>query len=245
MSNVGSDSKKTSRPTPSDEKASLARRWGLARNVYAATMVRAERWLGVRVFRVRVRPLVASTGMPALPSGLSIRQVSTDELRALVAEPALQLDGTFIDSAAASTAIMTGVFENDRLAAYAFATGHAVPAGDGMWVKCDYPYRYSFKSFTRPEYRGRRLSTFASLASDAMFMNLGYTHAISYTETHNFASIRTEASKGNVLIGIAGYVRFGSSRLSFRSPGCRRVGFAFYPSMPEERYLIPHHSTLR
>jgi hypothetical protein len=215
--------------------ASSARRQPIWRALYAGVMSRAERWFGLRLFRVRARPLVGTRSLPPLPSGWSVRQVTRQELVGQLEVPELHLGGAFFESSASTSAIMTGVFRENRLVSYAFATSHGVPAADGMWVRCEHPYRYSFKSFTHPEYRGRRLSTYASLASDSMFLNRGYTHAISYTDTHNFASINTESSKGNVLIGFAGYVKIGSICFAFRSPGCRRVGFGFYHPNDERR----------
>jgi hypothetical protein len=190
-------------------------------------MPRVEARLGVYVFRVRARPLVGTADLPPLPPGWTVRQLTHSELRAVAADPSLEISDDFVASTVARSSTATVVFDGQRIVSYAFAIVGSAPAGDGVWVSCSPPYRYSFKSFTRPEYRGRRLSAYTSLGSDAVFLRRGCTHAISYTATHNFASIRTEASKGNVPIGFAGYIVFGERRFTFRSPGCRRAGFAF------------------
>ena len=223
-------SKETDHETSGDDAHSSFRstrqRWGIARALFASVMGHAERAFGLHVYRIRARPLVEAN-LPPLPEGWSVRQVSWRELHALARDPALALKGEFLNSTAARWATMTAVFDHERLVSYAFAIAGSGPAGDDMWVKCSPPYRYSFKSFTRPESRGRRLSTYASLGSDRFFLRGGCTHAISYAATYNFASIRTEASKGNVFIGIAGYLKLGNLRVTFRSPGCRHAGFEF------------------
>lgn len=205
-----------------------AKRWGFAPTLYAAIMLRVERWFGLRVFRVRSRPLVESPNLPPLPAGWSVRQVAESKLRALAEDPELDLAADFVEWAIVSAATMTVVFEHDRAVAYAFAIAGRAPADDGVWVQCEYPSRYSFKSYTRPEHRGKRLSTYASLCSDAVFMRRGYTHALSFANTSNYASIRTEADKGNRVIGIAGYVVLRWLRFTFHSRGCRRAGFALF-----------------
>ena len=191
-------------------------------------MMRLERWFGVRVFRVRSRPLVQTPRLPPLPAGWSIREVSHSQMRVLAQDPELDLAMDFVEWAIANSATMTTVFEHERAVAYAFAIAGSAPAGDGVAVRCEHPYRYSFKSYTRPEHRGKRLSTYTSLGSDAAFMRRGFTHAISYARTSNYGSMRTEAGKGNRVIGIAGYVIFRGVRFTFHSRGCRRVGFAFF-----------------
>ena len=205
-------------------------RWGFARTLYAVAMMRLEAWFGLRVFRVRSRPLVETPSLPPLPAGWSVREVRDSELRALAQDPELDLAADFVDWASANSATMTAVFEHNAVVAYAFAIAGSAPAGDGVGVRVEHPYRYSFKSYTRPEHRGKRLSTYTSLCSDAAFVRRGFTHAISFAHTSNYASIQTETDKGNHAIGVAGYVAFRGLRFTFHSRGCRRVGFAFFPA---------------
>ena len=203
------------------------RRWGLTRALYVSVMIRLEKYFGLHVYRVRARPLVETPSLPPLPVDWTVRQVPHCEFVHLVDDKELGLTGDFVNSPVAERATMTAVFEQNRIVSYAFATVGSAPHRDGVWVQCESPFRYSFKSHTRPSHRGMRLSTYTSLCSDVLFMRLGYTHAISFTHTHNFASIRTEASKGNRYIGIAGYLSVRRLNFTFRSPRCRRAGFRF------------------
>ncbi len=201
-------------------------------------MNRLERCFGLHVYRVRARPLVTAPSLAPLPIGWTVRQVRHSELVRLSDDESLGLSLKFVDDPISAKATMTAVFEGERIVSYAFATLGGAPHGDGIWVHCEAPFRYSFKSYTRPSHRGLRLSTYTSLCSDVLFMRLGCTQAISYTNICNFASIRTEASKGNRYIGIAGHLSIGRLHLTFRSPGCRRAGFRFFTPIRQERYAL-------
>lgn len=221
-----------------DSFSTACKRWGLARALYISVMTRLERWLGIHVYRVRARPLVETPSLSPLPVGWLVRRVPHSELVELAGDDELGLSRKFVNSAFAETATMTAVFEHNQIVSYAFATLGGAPHDDEMCVQCESPYRYSFKSYTRPSHRGLRLSTYTSLYSDALFMRFGCTHAISYTHTHNFASIRTESSKGNCYIGIAGYFSIGGMKLTFRSPGCSRAGFKFFSPNTRTTLLV-------
>jgi hypothetical protein len=204
-------------------------RWGLARALYISAMSRLEWWFGIHVYRVRARPLVEVPSLPPLPVGWSVREVPACELAELAGDEELGLSRQFVNSAIAATATMMAVFEQNQIVSYSLATLGGARHDDRVCVQCEPPFRYGFKSYTRSSHRGLRLSAYTSVWSDALFMRRGCTHAISCTQTHDFASIRSERSKGNRYVGIAGYLRIGRTPLTFRSPGCRRARFKFFP----------------
>ena len=63
------------------------------------------------------------------------------------------------------------------------------PHSPGLWVAFEKPYRYGYKAYTRPEYRGRHLQKPIRLLADAYSIALGYTATVSYIELHNFPSM--------------------------------------------------------
>jgi len=120
---------------------------------------------------------------------------------------------------------MTAVYHEGEIVAYAWATTGEAPISQRLSAGGNANDRYSYKSYTVPSHRGKRLSTIASLYSDLEFRARGCTHAVSYTDAHNFESIRTEASKGNILVGWAGYLEAFGHTFTFRTPGAIAAGF--------------------
>ena len=202
------------------------------RRAFVWLLAGAEARLGLRVFRVRVRELVATLPLSPLPPEWRVEQLPSEQWRALVNDPGLCLEPSDITDFQSAT--MTAVLHRDRVVAYAFAAVGGARIDEHVCASCDLPYRYSFKSYTRPEYRGRRLSAYTSLHSDPLFLARGCTHAISYASCYNLASIRTEASKGNRYAGFAGYIVLGGWTITFHSPGAKKIGFRLASAARQE-----------
>jgi hypothetical protein len=87
--------------------------------------------------------------------------------------------------------------------------------------------RYVYHTYTRPEYRGRRLPAALNALDETEAAAQGRTHTISFVESHNYPSIAFGNRLGNRCIGYAGYVRLCGRPYPFRTPGARRHGFQF------------------
>ncbi len=195
-------------------------------DIVRALLDRILQILGIHCYRVRVRQLVEFP-FPTMPDGYSLRQLTPSEIRRAAQDPTLDLPLEFVDDAIARGDVMTAVTVDGQVVSYAWASAGPAPHVDSVWADVSFPYRYSYKGFTLPAFRGQRLSTLTSFGSDRLFLQRGMTHAVSFTDLSNTPSQRTEHRKGNRFIGFAGYFAFGSRRICFRSAACKRIGFRF------------------
>ena len=53
--------------------------------------------------------------------------------------------------------ICAAAFDRDRMVAYVWRSFSTAPHTDGLWVTFERPYRYGYKAFTAPAYRGQHL----------------------------------------------------------------------------------------
>ena len=203
------------------------RRWGFARALH-----RGLAWLlrrvGIRVFAVFRRE---HHGVPAEHLGspdIVMRLVGWDELFELARDPALDLEEPFLREAQARGDLCVGAFDGGRLVSYLWRAFEPVPAEDGFWVRFDRPNRYGYKAFTVPSHRGLRIQSALAPTTDRMLLERGYTHAISYVESDNHASIRSDLRHGNERVGFAGWIDVPGLRWTFSSPGARAHGFEFF-----------------
>ena len=203
-------------------------RFGLLPAIRGRFMHRLQKRFGVHVCRVKTRPLAHAPPDPNLPPGMRLCVLDKEVLLSACEDTALSLSGEFVEEALERGDVSFGALDGDRVVAYVWRTLTAAPHTDGLWVRVDRPYRYGYKGFVLPEYRGRRLDQALSFFSDAYFLERGYTQDIGFVDTHNLASVAAEKRKGNVLIGYAGYVNWFGRCLLFRTPAVKRTGFEFY-----------------
>ncbi len=201
------------------------RRWGWARSIFIRVVRRLEKHL--QLYTIWTRPLTVNPPNPNLPSGVSFRILDRATLLAATEDPELDLSRAWVESALAHGGVAFGAFDGAILAAYLWRTVGMAPHLDGLWVKVDRPYRYSYKAFTRPKYRGRQINAAVSFFSDTYFLERGYTTDIQFVDLSNVPSLKTKKYKGNRSIGFAGYVKWSGRYFTFRTPAVRRTGFAF------------------
>ena len=203
------------------------RRWGLRRFLYGLLMGRLQRH-GLRLFFIfrRSHHGVATTHQAG--DQIEMRIVEWDELFRYADDPAMELDGAFLRDAKARGDICVGAFDEGRLVAYIWRAFQPLPAADGFWVRFDPPNRYGYNAFTLPSHRGKHLQGALAPATDPLLTERGYTHAIGYIESHNFASIRSALRQDNVRIGYAGSISLMGRRRTFSSKGARQQGFFFF-----------------
>lgn len=206
------------------------RRWGWTRALYAALMRRLRRWLVL--CRIHSRPMQDRPTFleddPALPVRLLSRQ---DLLRAVEQMPA-QLDRGFVEAALARGDVCAGAYDGDRLVSFVWRSFSMAPHEPGLWVEVQKPFRYGYKAYTHPDYRGRHLVSRIAVHTDRLCLERGFTHAVGFIETHNYSSITADLRHGNVLVGYAGYLHLFGRWLPFRTPGARRHGFRFIRHSP-------------
>jgi hypothetical protein len=117
-----------------------------------------------------------------------------------------------------------GAFERDRLVGYTWRTFTAAPDRDGLWARVSHPYQYSYKAFTRPSYRRKRIHVAITFVADAYLLRRGYMFEVGYMEIDNFASIGVADFLGRRRIGYAGYVKWFGRSIPFRTPAVKKIG---------------------
>ncbi|GAB1269175.1 hypothetical protein NBRC116493_24280 [Aurantivibrio infirmus] len=200
-------------------------RWGFRRFLYAAILWRVGAWL--RFSYVFVRELESDPKLPPLSEGRVVRLASIDELLTAAQDPILDLDRDFVTAAVARGEQCSAVFQGDQIIAYAWEATRATPHTNFVTVCFEKPYRYRFNAFTHPAFRQQNLQHIISLYTDPMFIKQGYRYVISFIETHNYPSVSSNLSRGNIIVGYAGYLKLWRKVFCFRTKGARRVGFKF------------------
>jgi len=196
-------------------------------------MTVVHRWFVLAV--IDLRPHYASPRLPTLAAHRSVRIASRDELLVASRSPIYDLAPTFVDEALAQGDLCIAAYENEKIIAYVWRAFSATPHVDGVWVDFGAKYRYGYKAFTHPAYRQQQLQHLVGLLTDPMMIERGFTHGISFVETHNFASRISDMKRGSVCVGYAGYFRLFGKVLPFRSPGAKKHGFRFF--IPDKRLI--------
>jgi hypothetical protein len=178
---------------------------------------------------VTTRPLFEAPRLTP-PDGIEVRYPTQAELLAAADRGDMMLDRERVEDALAHGDLCSAAFDGDRMVGYAWNAFRKAPHINAIWIEFQAPYRYGYKSFVLPEYRGRRISNGMAPHSDKDSINRGFTDAISFVETHNYKSIRaTCRHPGREFVGVAGYLYLFGRLLPFRSPSVRKLGFRFVP----------------
>jgi hypothetical protein len=201
-----------------------ARRWGWKRSLFIRVISMLRRYAGLHIYRTNVRPLVAQSPEPCLPSGITVRSAAPEELLKAAGDPELDLGLDFVRDALFRGDMAFGAFEGDRLVGYTWRTFTAAPDRDGLWARVRHPYQYSYKAYTRPSHRRKRIHVAITFLADAYLLGRGYSFEVGYVEISNFASIGVATFLGRRKIGYAGYVKWFGRRIPFRTPAVKRIG---------------------
>jgi len=200
------------------------RRWGWNRSLLIRVISILRRYAGVHLYRINVRSLVGPSPEPHLPTGITVRIVPPEELLRAADDPDLDLSLDFVRDALARGDMAFGAFEGDRLVGYTWRTFTAAPDRNGLWARVSHPYQYSYKGFTRPSHRRKRIHVAITSFADAHLLRSGYTFEVGYTEIDNFAAVGVAHFLGRRRIGYGGYVQWFGRSVPFRTPAVRRIG---------------------
>ncbi len=141
--------------------------------------------------------------------------------------PEYDLDPKLAQAALARGDLCVVTYVGKVIAAYGWVAYDQAPHTNHIWVQFGPGLRYNYKSFTLPEFRGRRIrGSYGAL--DTPDAARGITHSIEFISPRNTASRRAEARNGGQQIGWAGYWTLGKRTFCFASTGARCLGFRFY-----------------
>ena len=204
------------------------KRYGWMRSLYKTVVWFAARYLGIHVYLVRIRPMEGNPGYPYTLPDIAFRRISSDELMKAGDDSKLGLGHGFVQAAIERGDLAFGAFDGSRLVSYVWRASTSAPHEDGIWVRVNRPYNYSYKSYTKPSYRGRHLCPATILFSDAYMYQQGYTHRVGFVAVSNFSSLAAGKYMESEPIGHAGYFDWFGRRFSFATKAVKSIGFEFF-----------------
>jgi hypothetical protein len=204
------------------------RRWGLLRTAYNVILRIGSDILGIHVFVARCRRTTDDVAIPCNLTEIVFRLIEPDELDQFVADDELLLDKKFVLEARKRGDLAFGAFDGPRLIAYVWRAMKCAPHTDDVWARVRQPYCYSYKSFARPDYRGKRIVPALILYSDRVMLDKGYTHRVGFVALSNFASLAMGGSMDSKDLGRFGYVHWFGRYYFFRSKAVADVGMELY-----------------
>ena len=202
------------------------RYWGLLATLWAKAMASARPWLFL--CKVLVRELETDTFSSEPDDDISIRLANRQELERAAKESPHQLNAEFVDKALERGDICLAAFRNEQMVSWVWRSFSTAPHEDGLWVRVEKPYWYTYKTYTHRDFRGRRLTGLLTLYGDEFCRGSGYQRGVGFIETHNYASMRANLRLGTQVVGFAGYVRLLGKTYPFRSSRVVPHTFRFY-----------------
>lgn len=205
-----------------------ADRWGLRRAITNLCVKASARHLGIHLYVVRCRKIPDAPTHPQGNADLVFRLVEPEELLEFSKDPELDMHPDFVADAIARGDLAYGAFDGTKLVSYMWRSIDFAPDADNVWVRIRKPYNYSYKSFTRAAYRGRRISPSVHLFSDNEMRKHGYEYRVGFVGVTNYASLEMGKHMGSLAIGYAGYLAWFGMLFPFRSRPVRDIGFEFF-----------------
>jgi hypothetical protein len=198
-------------------------------NTLRAFGIRAmQRVIRVKVLRAMYVTAVAPT-LAEVPADLRAGFLDRDTLRQLSAHAKYDLSPGFLDTALSKGDECYAIMDGVRLAAYGWYARTPTNISDNLAVHFDDAYVYMYKGLTLDAYRGRRLHAIGKAGALAVYRARGYKGLVSYVESDNLSSLRSNHRMGCVDIGWIWTVRIFGKDLTFRTPGCEAFGFNVVP----------------
>jgi hypothetical protein len=216
----------------SGKELSYRERWGVAATVQAALLSRLRRWIGLRIYGIYSHPLVRPTGADPVVPGFSARLFQQGEADALIAcakSPNLDLSEAFVRDAIGKGDVCLAILCDNAIVSYSWCAFTPTHDDEGVFVRFGATYRYSYKSFTLPEYRGRHFLRIFNPIRDRYCMTArGCTRSIAFLGMDNRSSIRVALALGHRRIGTSGYLKCGPIFWPFSTAAAREHGFHFF-----------------
>src|SRR4051812_24514994 len=158
---------------------------------------RMRRYLGINVLRVLQRELgtaaqgyaaLGYAGHPQCARNIECRVLSEQEALQFSNDPQLELTPAWVCNAYAAGGVCIGAIEGGRLIGYTWLAFGVTRYASGVSVRFDARFRYSYKSFVRPEFRGQRIAQALHALADQPDLRRGRSHALNFVEIDNHPS---------------------------------------------------------
>jgi GNAT superfamily N-acetyltransferase len=188
--------------------------------------------LGTHLLRVLAMPLDGVPGNRAAHSHLDHAALTEKEALRWCSDPELELNEARVRAAYQRGDVCVAAMDAGRVVGYVWFAFNAAPHIHGVWVKFGAAARYSYKSFVRPSHRGRGIARQMYHRANQICPRRGRSLNVLIVDLDNKASLRASYAAGRVPVGYAGFLCALGRTFTFRSPGARRYGFAFYRPQP-------------
>lgn len=200
----------------------------LVRRLLKKLLPRLRRYFGVNIVFVLRRVLAGAPKAASARAGLECRPLEEAEALAFAADPRLELGEQWIRDAYARGSLCLGALARGELLGYTWLAFGDTPYESGVWVGFDERLRYTYKSFVRPECRGRRIIQALHALADRPELRRGRHFTVAFVNADNHASLAALERAGSRPIGFAVYARIFGALLALRSPGLKRAGISLY-----------------
>ena len=205
-------------------------RYGVGEALLGKLLKRLRRWF--TIFRITTRPLGDENHEVSLVDR-ECRILTAEEARSLPAQLPDQVSVQFVEEALERGDICLATLVEDRIVGFIWRSYSTAPHTDNLWVRFKAPYRYGYKLYVLPEYRGKRI--FDDSASDHYCLAQGMTHTVGFVERHNLASLRRQdRAQRHTTHGHVFMLRLFGKRWLLHTPGVKALGFEFYERETEE-----------
>lgn len=189
---------------------------------------RLRRHFGANLVCVLRRELGMAAYVPCVRPDLECRVLNEEQTLAAASDPELELDPGWVRAACARGAVCLGAFSGSRLVGYNWLAFGDTPYSAGVWVSIGPVYRYSHKTFVRPECRGQRISQALHLLADRPDLRRGRRFAVNFVNADNDASLAALRRAGSERIGYVAYAECFGTLIAVRSPHVKHAGIRFY-----------------
>lgn len=157
-----------------------------------------NRFTRLRIFRAAILEASAPIGAQLARLGPYRHGMFTpEELKRFTDNPENDLTPDFLDYAAAQGDTCYAVLDGDELVSYCWNSDKPTAIEDDLRMEFRNGYIYRYKEFTRPSYRGRRLSTYARAEALCSVADSGVQGYAGYVEIDNFVCYRALERAGH------------------------------------------------
>ena len=196
--------------------------------MYLMIMRIASILLGLHIFVVRTKLPNIDVDNPCELADLEFRRLDPKEFTTWSDDLELDVDADFLHAADERSDIVFAAFDKSLLISYLWGSVTSAPHTDDVWVRVERPFWYSYKSFTRPAYRGNHIVPALILFSEREMLKQGYTHRVGYVAVTNFKSLEMGKHMGSDTIGYVGLLKWFGRYFFFRSRQVADIGFEFF-----------------
>jgi hypothetical protein len=147
-------------------------------------------------------------------------------LHDFAADPATEMSRAFVDDALRNGDECYAICDGEKLAAYGWYSTRPTPIKPSELVlHFAEGYVYMYKGFTEPHYRGQRLHGIGKTRALQHYLESGYRGMLSYVESTNFESLKSNARMGARVFGSIYVLQLFGRWFTFSSPGCKAFDF--------------------